>query len=72
MYKLMMYAKADFYSVKFALEQLLKRDLPNWVVLIYYVILVPIGIVGLPFVLAWKKYRIYKIEKEWDEEFGDK
>ena len=61
------FLRNDYRRVSSTIHDMFKFKIPEWVVLIWYIIMAPIGLVLYPFVKIWSKIyfsrMIRKIEK---------
>lgn len=73
MRNLINFIKADFASVYFAWNQVFGKVIPKWMIILYYVIVGIICLPALPFVLMWRQYQMWQLDKwfkEVDEELA--
>lgn len=53
--KIIEFLKCDYRSVSKAVNDIFKGKIPEWVILIYYIIMVPIGLILYPFAKIFVK-----------------
>lgn len=67
MRKLINFIKADFDVVSDALCSIRGKKIPKVFLVLYYVIVLIIVSPTIPFFMIWKKHKINKLFKEWEE-----
>lgn len=55
--------KRDFNSVKDALDYIAKRPIPMWMAILYYVLMVPIGLLMYPIGRLWTKWTLWLLRR---------
>jgi len=56
--------KRDFTSVRDALRFTLNRKVPTWVCVLFYMIMLPIGLLMYPFAKIWSIIILRRIKRE--------
>ncbi len=63
---MLQFFKNDFRSVKSAIRMMYPKT-PRWAILVYYLLLAPIGLILYPFAVLYTKVKLRKILKEIKE-----
>jgi len=62
------YFKNDFKSVKGAIDYITNNRIPVGIIILWYMIMAPIGFILLPFEKIWSMIVLRKIDKIYREE----
>ena len=57
------FIKSDLISVHDGLERILNRKIPKWVAAIWYLLMLPFGLITLPFVKLWFYFKMKQLER---------
>lgn len=60
--------KRDFNSVRGAIYLLCNREIPVGIAILYYILMLPIGLLLMPFAKIWSIFYLRKINKELEED----
>ena len=63
MRKIWNWLKRDFTSVSMAIDYITKNRIPKWVIVVYYVMLFPIGLFLTPIGIVYGKYLQFKLNR---------
>ncbi len=61
--KIVQFIKGDFIGVHDGLERMLNRKIPKWVAAIWYLLMLPFGLIALPFVKLWFYFKMKQLER---------
>lgn len=64
------FLRRDFIKVREALNNSVNFKIPLGIFAIYYIIMLPIGLLMTPFAIIYTNYKVRKILKELEKEFG--
>ena len=59
--------KMDFRSVKGAIDFTLNRTIPVWVVVLWYALLLPIGLLLYPFAKLYLKILLWRLDRDLED-----
>jgi len=64
------FIKRDFNNISFSMNCLCKRELPIGILVLYYIVMLPLGLLTTPFAWVYSKIVLRKMNKEikkWSE-----
>jgi len=64
------FIKRDFNNISFSMNCLCNKELPIGILVLYYIVMLPIGLLMTPFAKIWSMIILRKMDKElkqWDE-----